>query len=75
MSLNPRMPYEIVDQWAKVCKQYPMLVDWLEEQKQSSLEKLPLMRENVAFAQGQCAMLIEILNIIKSAPDTAAKFK
>lgn len=70
-----RPTFEIVDQWAKVAKQFPHLVDYLSTWRQSELERLPHIKENVAFAQGRCAMLTEVLDLIKTAPEVAAKFK
>ena len=67
-----RPPVDIYQQLARVATHYPQVVEWLGEWGQQELESLPQQTENVARAQGRCAVLRELYKLLKESPDKAA---
>lgn len=65
---------ELIHALANVARQYPVIVEWLGEWRQSELERLPSVgAQTVALAQGRCQVLGEVYSLVKESPDLAAK--
>ena len=54
---------------AYVSKQFPEVLEWLEEWRDHELQKLPSVIQNTALAQGRCLILTEIAKLVKESPD------
>ncbi len=54
---------------AYVSKQFPEVLEWLEEWRDHELQKLPSVLQNTALAQGRCQILSEIAKLVKESPD------
>ena len=54
---------------AYVSKQFPEVLEWLEEWRDHELQKLPSVLQNTALAQGRCQVLSEITKLVKESPD------
>ena len=65
---------EIIHALANSVRQYPVILDWLGEWRQSELERLPSVgAQTVALAQGRCQVLGELYKLVSESPDLAAK--
>lgn len=64
---------EVVRALAVVAKQYPDVTEFLDNWKKHELEALPYALQNQALAQGRCQVLSELVKLVNSAPDLAAK--
>lgn len=62
---------DVAEQIAIISRMYPDVATWLREWKNAELERLPMMLNNTAMAQGRCQVLTEICKIVDSAHDTA----
>lgn len=62
---------DVAEQIAIISRMYPDVATWLREWKNAELERLPMMLNNTAMAQGRCQVLTEICKIFDSAHDTA----
>jgi hypothetical protein len=58
---------------ARVTRQYPEFVEWLDAVRTQELDSLPYVVNNPALAQGRCQVLTEILKLVKDAPNLAAR--
>jgi hypothetical protein len=52
-----------------IVRQYPEILEWLDEWKMTELEKLPHVINNPALQQGRCQVLGEIHKFAKEAPE------
>ncbi len=68
-----RPPDRVMQGLAAVAKQYPEIVEFLDEWKQHELETLPCVTNNVTLQQGRCQVLGEISKLVREAPTTVAK--
>ena len=72
--INPKP--EVIQSLATVCRQYPEVLNWLQEWRDHELQKLPSVLQNTALAQGRCQVLSEITRLIEQSPETfSAKSK
>lgn len=69
--INPEP--KIIQALAITVRQYPEILQWVEGWKQRELDTLPHAVNNPALAQGRCQVLQEISNLLKQAPEIAAK--
>lgn len=66
-----RLTPEVV---AALARTSHVLEPWLAESRQKELDQLPFAAPaNVAVAQGRCQVLTEILRLVQSSKDMAAK--
>jgi len=54
-------------------RQYPEILNYLEEWRMHELEMLPNAINNPAVSQGRCQVLGELYKFAKDAPSIAAK--
>lgn len=64
---------EVVKALAVIVRQYPDLLDWLEEWYRHELEQLPNAVNSPAVFQGRCQVLGELYKLAKDSPALAAK--
>lgn len=64
---------KIVKALAVCVRQYPELLEWVNNWRQHELEQLPNVSNNVALAQGRCQVLSELAKLMNESPDLAAK--
>lgn len=54
--------------------QYPVILEWLEQQWMKELTELPLKVDRVAVHQGRCLALQDVIDVLRNvAPAIAAK--
>ena len=58
---------------ALAVRQYPEILQYLEEWRMHELEMLPNSINNPAVSQGRCQVLGELYKFAKDAPSIAAK--
>lgn len=58
---------------ALAVRQYPEILQYLEEWRMHELEMLPNAINNPAVSQGRCQVLGELYRFAKDAPSIAAK--
>lgn len=63
----------VVKAMAITVRQYPELMQFLEEWRMRELETLPQALNHPAVLQGRCQVLNELYKFAKEAPDIAAK--
>ena len=68
-----RPDHRIVKQVATMVRQYPDILEWLEDWRMHELENLPSAINNAAVSQGRCQVLSELVKFAKESPDVAAK--
>lgn len=54
-------------------RQHPEALEWLEGEYRRELEALPNAVSTVAVAQGRCQVWGELIRLLKSFPEAAAK--
>ena len=64
---------EVTKALAASVRQYPVIVEWLQEWRMHELEQLPNVAQNMALAQGRCQILSELTKYIEQSPEIAAK--
>jgi len=64
---------EVTKALAASVRQYPVIVEWLQEWRMHELEQLPNVAQNTALAQGRCQILSELAKYIEQSPEIAAK--
>jgi hypothetical protein len=64
---------KIVKQVATMVRQYPDILEWLENWRTHELDNLPSALNNTAVSQGRCQVLGELVKFAKESPDMAAK--
>jgi hypothetical protein len=64
---------EVTKALAASVRQYPVIVEWLQEWRMHELEQLPNVAQNTALAQGRCQILSELTKYIEQSPEIAAK--
>jgi len=63
----------VVHALSVMVRQYPELLDWIEEWYNHELKQLPNVTINMTLAQGRCQVLCELLRVAKESPEVAAK--
>lgn len=71
--MKPHPSHENLVQLSKLKKELPRVLEYLQEWRTAELEKLPLILDRTAVAQGRCQVLDELCRLIETAPDLAAK--
>ncbi len=64
---------QVVKAMAATVRQYPELLEWLEDWRMHELENLPNALNNPAASQGRCQVLGELYKFAKESPEVAAK--
>lgn len=64
---------EIIKVFATVVRQYPELLQWLEDWYKRELEMLPHVVNQPAVLQGRCQVLGELYKFVKESPSLSAK--
>lgn len=64
---------EVIKALAVSARQYPAIVEWLEEWRMHELKQLPNVTQNTALAQGRCQVLSEIFKFVSESHELAAK--
>lgn len=65
---------EVIEMMAKTVRQFPPLLEWLNQWYHMELERLPTVGpSNVALAQGRCQVLAEVVSLLSKSPDIAAQ--
>jgi hypothetical protein len=58
---------------ATAVRQFPEILEYLEQWRMHELENLPVTVNNPAVSQGRCQVLGELYKFAKDAPSLAAK--
>lgn len=64
---------KVIKAVAFVVRQYPEILEFLEEWRMHELDMLPNAINNPAVSQGRCQVLGELYRFAKDAPSIAAK--
>jgi len=64
---------KVIKAVALAVRQYPEILNYLEEWRMHELEMLPNAINNPAVSQGRCQVLGELYRFAKDAPSIAAK--
>jgi len=64
---------DMIEIMARIVRQYPQFLEFVDRWKQQELDQLPAVHENTALAQGRCLLLQEMHKHLKDAPDITAK--
>jgi len=64
---------KVIKAVAMVVRQYPEVLEHLEQWRMHELESLPSAVNNAAVLQGRCQVLGELYKFAKDAPALAAK--
>jgi len=64
---------KVIKAVALAVRQYPEILNYLEEWRMHELEMLPNAINNPAVSQGRCQVLGELYKFAKDAPSIAAK--
>lgn len=69
-----RRPNEqVLNSIAKISKQFPDVVAWVQEWRTAELDQLPMVTGSTGVAQGRCQVLMELLRLLNEAPDKAGQ--
>lgn len=63
----------VIKALAAVARTHPDVLEWLERWRMTELDRLPQAIATPALFQGRCQVLNEITDLVRSAPDLAAK--
>jgi len=64
---------KVVKAVATAVRQFPEILEYLEQWRMHELENLPVTINNPAVSQGRCQVLGELYKFAKDAPSLAAK--
>lgn len=64
---------KVIKAVATAVRQYPEILEYLEQWRMHELENLPVTVNNPAVSQGRCQVLGELYKFAKDAPSLAAK--
>ena len=64
---------KVVKAVATAVRQFPEILEFLEQWRMHELENLPVTINNPAVSQGRCQVLGELYKFAKDAPSLAAK--
>lgn len=64
---------QITKVFATIVRQYPEILEWLEDWYRRELETLPSVINQPAVFQGRCQVLGELYKFAKESPALAAK--
>lgn len=64
---------KVIKAVAMAVRQYPEILQYLNDWRTHELENLPNAVNNSAVSQGRCQVLGELYKFAKDAPDLAAK--
>ena len=63
----------VIKALAATVRQYPEVLEYINEWRMRELEQLPQAINHAAVLQGRCQVLCELYKLAKEAPDHAAK--
>ena len=64
---------KVIKAVATAVRQFPEILEYLEQWRMHELENLPVTVNNPAVSQGRCQVLGELYKFAKDAPEMAAK--
>jgi len=64
---------KVIKAVATAVRQFPEILEFLEQWRMHELENLPVTINNPAVSQGRCQVLGELYKFAKDAPSLAAK--
>lgn len=64
---------DVIKALAMMVKQYPEVLDWIENWNLHELKQLPYALNNPTLQQGRCQVLNEITRLLRESPESAAK--
>jgi hypothetical protein len=64
---------KVIKAVATAVRQFPEILEFLEQWRMHELENLPVTVNNPAVSQGRCQVLGELYKFAKDAPSLAAK--
>ena len=64
---------KVIKAVATAVRQFPEILEYLEQWRMHELENLPVTVNNPAVSQGRCQVLGELYKFAKDAPSLAAK--
>lgn len=64
---------KVIKAFAITVRQFPELLEFLDQWRMKELEQLPQAINHVAVLQGRCQVLNELYKFAEQAPDQAAK--
>jgi hypothetical protein len=64
---------KVIKAVATAVRQFPEILEYLEQWRMHELENLPVTINNPAVSQGRCQVLGELYKFAKDAPSLAAK--
>jgi len=59
----------VIKALAVVVRQYPEVMEWIEEWRNNELGSLPYATNTSALSQGRCQVLCELYKFAKESPD------